>query len=48
MLFKRCVELIGDTIDINHVIVLATMQSEQYDAVELLVKKAKENGSIFH
>jgi hypothetical protein len=44
IVFKRCLELIGDTVDINHVITATSMQCE-YNVIELLANKAKENGT---
>jgi ankyrin repeat protein len=45
IVFKRCLELIGDTVDINHVITATSMQCE-YNVIELLANKAKENGKF--
>jgi hypothetical protein len=41
----RCFELIGDTIDINSV-VEATSMPYEYNVIELLANKAKENGKL--
>jgi ankyrin repeat protein len=45
IVFMRCFELIGDTIDINSV-VEATSMPYEYNVIELLANKAKENGKF--
>jgi hypothetical protein len=45
IVFMRCFELIGDTIDINSV-VEATSMPYEYNVIALLPNKAKENGKL--